>query len=85
MLLKRYSNIDYVMGLSLKRSAKIISKAVEEERADYYYRWWLAIYPLYTKENYESFEAFYEKHTPKKVEYDWRSKDELMNDILGIN
>jgi len=85
LLLKRYGNIDYVMGLSLKRSAKLISKAVEENKRDYYYKWWLARVPMYTKENYESFEEFYDKVNPAKVEYDLRSKDDIMNDILGIN
>lgn len=84
MLLKRYGNIDYAMGLSLKRAAKLISKAAEEEKKEYFYRWWLVRYSSFAPEKYENFEEFYEKVNPAKVEYDWRSKDELMCDILGI-
>jgi len=84
-LLKRYGNIDYVMGLSLKQAAKLISKAVYENNREYYYRWWLARVPMYTKETYETYDDFYDKMNPAKVEYDLRSKDDIMNDILGIN
>jgi hypothetical protein len=84
LLLNRYGNIDYVMGLPLKRSAKLIKKAQEEIRKEAGYQWWLARYPLYTKDTYETFEEFYDKLHPQKVVYDMRSKDEIMQDILGI-
>ena len=40
---------------------------------------------MYSANNYESFEEFYEKCVPVKIEYDMRSKDEIMEDILGKN
>lgn len=63
---------------------ELVEKAQEEEKTEYYYRWWLSRYPLYTEKTYESFKEFYEKMNPPAVEYDERSKDELMNEILGI-
>ena len=73
------------MAMSLSDALELISKANEEERKEKYYRWWLALYPLYTKETYESFEEFYEKYRPEIVEYDTRSKDEIMEEILEIS
>ena len=66
-----------------KKAIKLIEKAKEEERSEIFYRLWLARYPMYSKNNYESFEEFYDKCVPKKIEYDTRSKDEIMNEILG--
>ena len=39
---------------------------------------------MYTQDNYETFEEFYEKANPKEIKYDTRSKDELMGEILGL-
>ena len=58
--------------------------AQEEEQKEYYYRLWLMRYPLYDKNNYESFDDFYDKYKPKKIIKDNRSKDEIMEEILDI-
>lgn len=73
-----------MMGLSLKRSAKLIQKANEENKKEANYLWWLARYPLYTQDSYETFEEFQEKLDPKKVVYDLRSKDEIMAELLDL-
>lgn len=73
----------YVSSLSIKRAITLIKKAQHEEKIEKTYRWWLARYPLYTKDTYESFEEFYEKLYPPTVAYDLRSKDELMSELLG--
>lgn len=73
-----------MMGLSLKRSAKLIQKANEENKKEANYQWWLARYPLYTQDSYETFEEFQEKLDPKKVVYDLRSKDEIMAELLDL-
>lgn len=83
MLLSRYGDMQYILSLSVKRAAKLYNKAVEEKKRDKAYQWWLARYPTYTKETYETFDEFYELLYPPKVEYDTRSKDEIMNEILG--
>lgn len=62
----------------------ILNYAIEQEQKDYMHRLWLVRYPNYTEENFESFEHFYDKYKPKKVEYDARSKDDIMSDILNI-
>ena len=71
------------MHLPLARSVKLIEQAQLEKKRETYYQWWLARYPLYTEENYETFDDFYDKLNPEKVEYDNRSKDEIMEELLG--
>ena len=73
----------YVMSLSLIHASKLLQKAREEKKREDAYQWWLVRYPDYTEENYESFEEFYERLYPPKIEYDTRSKEEIMNEILG--
>lgn len=75
--------MDYVLKMPLKRSIELVKKARYEERREIIYRLWLVRYPNYTQNNYETFDEFYEKSYPPKIEYDMRSKDELMGEILG--
>jgi len=71
--------------MPLVRVIKLVEKARDEERREIFYRLWLVRYPNYTKDTYESFDDFYEKMSPKKIVYDTRSKDELMEEILKNN
>lgn len=75
--------MDYVRKRKIQHAIKLIEKAQEEEKREIQYRLWLVRYPLYTEENYETFEEFYEKTVPKKVDYDLRPKEEIMNEILN--
>lgn len=68
----------------MKRSVKLINKAVEEEQREYFYKIWLVRYPEYNEDNYESFEEFYDKYKPKKIVQDNETKDEIMEEILSI-
>ncbi len=73
-----------MMGLSLRRAAKLITKATLEDQKETHYQWWLARYPLYTQDTYETFDEFLDKLNPKKVVYDLRSKDEIMAELLDL-
>lgn len=72
------------MQMKLSESLKLLEKASDEDRREYAYRLWLARYPQYTEKTYESFDEFYEKIYPPKVIYDVRPKEELMNELLGL-
>lgn len=82
-MLSRYGNVEYVFSLSIKRAYKLFNKAVKENNREKVYQWWLARLPQYTQETYESFQEFYDKVYPPTIKMDMRSKDEIMNDILG--
>jgi len=75
--------MQYVLSLSLKRASKLLNKAMEEKRKEETYALWLVRYPSYTEDTFETFEEFYEKLYPPKIEIDTRSKDEIMSEILG--
>lgn len=83
-MLKRYSNIEYVLKLPLKRATKLILKAQEEETKEYAFKIYLASYPNMDKKNFKSFNDFWEEIKPKKIEIDKRSEDEIMKEILEI-
>jgi len=75
--------MQYVMSLSLTRASKLLKKAMEEKRKEETYALWLVRYPSYTDDTFETFEEFYEKLYPPKIDIDTRSKDEIMSEILG--
>jgi len=82
--LSRYGgNIGYVLRLPLLQAANLIVRAKKEKAREEAFSWWLARLPMYGKDNYETFEEFHDKIYPERVTYDTRSKDELMNEILG--
>lgn len=83
ILLSRYGNMQYILSLSIRHVYKLYNKALEENKRDKTYKLWLAIVPRYTNDTYESFEEFYERLYPPSVEIDTRSKDEIMNELLG--
>lgn len=83
MLLSRYGDMHYILSLSVKRAGKLYKKAVHKKRREETYQLWLARYPGYTKDNFETFDEFYDKLYPPVVELDTRSKDEIMNELLG--
>ena len=59
----------------------LYDKAVESDNREYYYRQWLAHLPNMTKDNYVSFEDFYQERQQPQI--DLRPKDEIMKDIYG--
>ena len=63
---------------------RLIERAHEEEKREIHYRLWLVKYPLYTKDNYEPFDVYYENAIPRKIEYDSRPKEVLMAEVLEI-
>ena len=71
------------MRLPLKESIEQIKQAYTEEQKENLFKLWLARYPNYTKDNFETFEEFYNKSMPKEVQYDTRNKDEIMKEILN--
>lgn len=70
--------------MPLSKSIKLIEKAQEEETREYAFRIYLAAYPNMGKENFKSFNEFWEEIKPKKVEVDTRSKEEIMEEIMDI-
>ena len=68
----------------MEDAISLLNHAIEEEQKEKFYRLWLVRYPNYDKNSFETFGDFYDKHKPQKVQYDMRSKDTLMAEILKI-
>lgn len=84
MLLKRYSNIDYVIHLPLQQGMKLLKKAMEEDTREYAFRIYLTVYPNMDKDNFKSFNEFWEEIKPQNNVVDTRNKDEIMKEIYEI-
>lgn len=74
----------YILDLPLEDAISLLNHAIEEEQKERFYQLWLVRYPNYDKNSFETFGDFYEKYKPQKVQYDMRSKDTLMAEILKI-
>ena len=83
MLLQRYSNIEYVLKLPIKQAIKLILYAKKQNDKDFLLKHYLMIYPNMDKKTYKPFEQYYEEIMPRKIDYDERPIDEIMNEILG--
>jgi hypothetical protein len=84
LLLQRYSNIDYILHLPLKRGIALLKKAMEKDTKEYAFRIYLAGYPNMTKDNFKTFNEFWEDIKPQNIVLDKRSEDEIMQEIIEI-
>lgn len=81
-MLKRYSNINYVLKLPLKHAINLINIAQEEEDREIFYRLWLVQLPYFNEESRKkSFMQWYKEQKTNKE--DGKSKDELMQELIG--
>ena len=58
LLLHRYSNIDYIMGLEVNEGVLLINKAMEKRREEKHFRMWVAQLPFMDRKSYISFEDY---------------------------
>ena len=71
------------MKLPLHNALRLIKRAQEEETKEYFFRIYLVQLPNMDEKTYKSFNQFYDDIKPKNIEIDTRSKDDIMNEILG--
>jgi hypothetical protein len=79
LLLTRYSNIDFVYGLSWTDGILLINKAIEKRKEEKDWDMWVAVYPHMDKKSFISFEKFRGKKKIANVAPSKNmSKDEIM-------
>lgn len=78
MLLKRYSNIDYIMSMDWETSFLLIKKAIEKEQEDLLIQRWIG--SEYGFQSRMSLSKFKELCTPQK-EY---TTEEIMQKVNSI-
>lgn len=75
----------YIRSLGLKQVMELIEVAVEQEEKEHLFREYLAFRPHFTKDEYKSFNEYYEKHKAiKPSQVDTRSTDEIMAELNAI-
>lgn len=55
-----------------------------EETRDYAFTLYASAYPHMSEKHFKTFNEFWNEIKPKKVELDQRSKEEIMQEMLGI-
>jgi wyosine [tRNA(Phe)-imidazoG37] synthetase (radical SAM superfamily) len=68
----------------LKRATKLLKQAQEEETREYVLKFYLTDRPNMSKDNFKTFNQYFEELAPKKVMLDNRSEDEIMQEIMEI-
>ena len=77
ILLKRYSNIEFIYKLDAETGMALVVKAIEETRRDKAFELYKMIYPLMGEENFITFEEYYKK--AKQV--DTRTLEEILEEV----
>lgn len=77
MLLRKYSNIDYILNLSFSEGYELILKAFEKDIERTIWEKWLVDYQRMDKKNFKSFEE-YKKSIMVPISEKQLTKDELL-------
>lgn len=83
LLLRKYSNIDYILGMDYSDGFKFIRKAFEKERDEHLWQQWLVDYKRMNKDNFISF-AEYRENATKVNEEENISKKEIEEKVKRI-
>lgn len=86
LLLRRYSNIEYLLKKDYEYGFEFVTKAFEKERDDYLWQQWLVDYRRMDKDNFISFAEYKEEFT--KVNPDenlsFEEIEEKVKKIIGM-
>lgn len=82
-MLFRYSEgINYILNKDYKEGHKLILKAIEKDRDEKLYQWWVALVPNMNKKTFISFNTFRDSMTGQNI--DKRSADEIVAEGIEI-
>lgn len=83
LLLKRYSNIEYVNNLPYKKGFELYVKACKEDEREKLFEIWLVNFSRMDKDNFISFED-YIKDLEQKAEVQKRIDSKSSDEILSM-
>ena len=84
LLLKRYSNFDYILNLYYKDGFEFIVKAFEKENEDKLFKQWLVDYSRMNEDNFMSFEDYKKRPTKTKPPEEKLSKEQIEEKVKEI-
>ena len=73
----------YIQKLSVCHLYRLVLKAKEQTERDEIYKLYIAVYPMFDKKTFQSFNEFQEQFKPKVKYNETRSTDDLMNELLN--
>lgn len=85
LILKRYGSIDYILSLPYLDGLAQIKKAAEQEREQYIWEMWLAVYPYMNEKTFVPFSEYKAKHIKPKIQTEGEIliKVKLLNAMFG--
>ena len=85
LLLRRYSNIEYILDLEITEGIEFINKAYEKEIEDKVWEKWLIDYRYMSKDNFISFEEYKKYFISKNINVESTlSKEEILKEVEEI-
>ncbi len=87
LLLKRYSNIDYILNLQFEEGYELISKAYEKDAEEKLWQQWLVDYRLMDQETFISFEEYKSKGRTSSAnigDSEKLTKEQIEDKVKGI-
>ena len=73
----------YIQELSIPFLYNLVKKGFSEKQRADDYQLYCSIFPHYNEKNVVSFDKFLEIYRPSKTKMAIKSKDEIMNELLG--
>lgn len=85
LLLRRYSDIEYILDLEITEGIEFINKAYEKEIEDKVWEKWLIDYRYMSKDNFISFEEYKKHFISKNINVESTlSKEEILKEVEEI-
>ncbi|MDG6888209.1 hypothetical protein ACV3SO_01340 [Clostridium perfringens] len=85
LLLRRYSNIEYILDLEIIEGIEFINKVYEKEIEDKVWEKWLIDYRYMSKDNFISFEEYRKQFVFGNTRVESRlSKEEILKEAENI-
>lgn len=82
MLLRRYSNIDYIFAKDFEDGFSLIEVALDKEIEEKLWQQWLCIYPNMSEDNFISFNDFLRESKKPKVSP--KNTKEILEEVENI-
>lgn len=73
----------YIQQMDIPFLYKLVLKGMEEKQKAEDYQLYCSIFPHYNKQTVKTFAEFREMLRPEKAQMAIKSKDEIMNELLG--
>lgn len=82
LLLKRYSNIEYILNLPIGEGLRLVEKAYYEESKDRVWELYLTWYPFMGEDNFISFADYLAELMPQKT--DTRTSEQIIEETRKL-